>query len=130
MLKCNECKFKRNISGDNHISCSRKMTKVNGINQTGVSKGWFMFPLNFDPIWADKCDAFIHKDTDLEKVSDKQLYAIFLFEKERGSVMNTNMAAFRENKSIDELIPKDDEIILKEDDRLSLINVINETWKF
>lgn len=25
---------------------------------TGIKKGWFNFPFNFDPVWLDNCDGF------------------------------------------------------------------------
>lgn len=80
---CYECKWKRNIPGDCHISCSHPSEKVedpyqqilsllnvkqahplnNPVlnikgNPHGISKGWFNFPFNFDPVWLENCDGF------------------------------------------------------------------------
>jgi len=81
-IKCRECRFRRKIPGDAHISCANPaMTeganaiKVSvlvlagqgeelrpllgfGFNDHGVKSGWCNFPLNFDPIWldGDKCE--------------------------------------------------------------------------
>ena len=27
-------------------------------NMTGVERGWFNWPYNFDPVWLDACDGF------------------------------------------------------------------------
>jgi hypothetical protein len=27
-------------------------------NQHGIANGWFMHPLNFDPVWLEACDGF------------------------------------------------------------------------
>ena len=27
-------------------------------NPHGIKKGWFNFPLNFDPVWLENCDGF------------------------------------------------------------------------
>jgi len=35
-----------NIAGDPH----------------GIKNGWFMWPLNFDPIWLRNCDGFERKE--------------------------------------------------------------------
>jgi len=31
-------------------------------NSHGISKGWFNFPFNFDPVWLENCDGFEAKD--------------------------------------------------------------------
>lgn len=85
---CHKCKWKENIPGDAHISCkhpSLKETNDNTLmemlsilgsnalrsgvlsnnstlnikgNPRGMSKGWFNFPFNFDPVWLENCDGF------------------------------------------------------------------------
>ena len=79
---CNKCKFKENVAGTHHISCSfireaaggdskaklleltiasgGTMLNINGAavveqNPHGVRKGWCMWPINFDQIWIDEC---------------------------------------------------------------------------
>jgi hypothetical protein len=27
-------------------------------NSNGIGNGWFIFPLNYDPIWLESCDSF------------------------------------------------------------------------
>ena len=29
--------------------------------QQGVSRGWFLWPANFDPVWLEQCEGFEHK---------------------------------------------------------------------
>jgi hypothetical protein len=31
-------------------------------NPTGIEKGWFNFPINFDPLWLENCDGFTEKE--------------------------------------------------------------------
>lgn len=78
---CYDCKFRHEIVGDAHSECRHpsiteadriiapfalmagitppimKRINVSG-NATGVRKGWFMWPLHFDPIWLETCDGF------------------------------------------------------------------------
>jgi len=58
---CYECRFKRNIPGDCHISCENKCAKVEG-HKHGIDSGWFWWPFNFDPTWLEKCNGFEKKD--------------------------------------------------------------------
>ena len=61
---CYECKFRGEIPGDCHSSCSNTHAKVVGAKHGRVN-GWFYWPVNFDPIWLEKCDGFER----VEKVS-------------------------------------------------------------
>jgi hypothetical protein len=91
MLNCNKCQFKHNIAGDAHVSCSRVNTKLSGVNQHGVNSGWFMFPLNFDPCWAEACDAFVPKDLDIEK--DENLLVLYKLESLKYQAKRNEMIA-------------------------------------
>lgn len=51
--KCSNCKNKRRIPGDAHISCAMPDPKMTG-NEYGIKSGWFFYPLNFDPVWRTK----------------------------------------------------------------------------
>ena len=52
---CFQCESKENIPGDCHISCKNPDPNMRG-NPHGVASGWFIYPWNFDPVWADvKC---------------------------------------------------------------------------
>lgn len=58
---CYDCKYRCNVPGDTHSSCSNKVAYVIG-DEHGISKGWFLFPFNFDPIWLRYCDGFQAKE--------------------------------------------------------------------
>ena len=56
---CYKCKFKHNIPGDSHISCSNPDPLMTA-KEHGIRMGWFIYPINFDPAWRTKeCDNFI-----------------------------------------------------------------------
>ena len=99
MLNCNKCMFKQNIPGDTHVSCRRTLTKVIGINQHGVSNGWFAFPFNFDPMWADGCDAYVPKGYNLE--DDAHIVSIYKLESQRAQAQPN------------EFLQRDDELFSK-----------------
>ena len=54
---CYKCVHRRNVPGDAHSRCNNFQAKVNG-NPTGIKRGWFRWPLNFDPAWLEACDGF------------------------------------------------------------------------
>ncbi len=59
---CYECEFKKSIPGDSHISCSKPDKDMQG-DRHGVRNGWFLYPLNFDPIWMQiKCKNYKKMD--------------------------------------------------------------------
>ena len=78
---CYECKHRRSVPGDAHSECvnprisetdrlvtgfalmagqrSSAMKRLNvSANPHGIKRGWFYWPLNFDPVWLDTCDGF------------------------------------------------------------------------
>ncbi len=79
---CYECKHRRNIPGDAHSECIHpKINEVDRLlapimlmsgnqniavlkrlnvmgDKTGITNGWFAWPLNFDPTWLLTCDGF------------------------------------------------------------------------
>jgi hypothetical protein len=56
--RCYECEHKRDIPGDCHISCVNPDPNMTGLEH-GIRNGWFRYPHNFDPTWANrKCDNF------------------------------------------------------------------------
>lgn len=65
---CYKCKHRREIAGDAHSECACKTAKVKG-NEYGRRKGWFFWPLNFDPTWLEECDGFesIQPQSDSER---------------------------------------------------------------
>jgi len=55
--KCYDCVHRLTIPGDAHTRCNNHDANVTG-NKCGIEKGWFMWPLNFDPVWLEECDGF------------------------------------------------------------------------
>lgn len=85
---CYKCKHRQDVLGDAHSSCKHpSLSEINNspemhllgllqgsgrapsipLNNTklnikgsqhGISKGWFNFPFNFDPVWLENCDGF------------------------------------------------------------------------
>lgn len=79
---CYICKHRYNIPGDAHSQCrhpSASIIDLLGIhlgvgnslgvtgNQFGISKGWFMWPMNYDPIWLRSCNGFEDKNGKAER---------------------------------------------------------------
>ena len=85
-MDCHNCKFVGNVAGSAHRSCNliedsaARILLVSGhleinvtdketgekvpaieISEWGKSHGWAAWPLNFDPIWIDKCVFFTKK---------------------------------------------------------------------
>ena len=86
---CYKCIHRGTVTGDAHSCCNHPKvksikddpllvlasmlggrgrsepsgTKELGIkaNQHGISKGWFNFPLNFDPVWLEECNGMEEK---------------------------------------------------------------------
>lgn len=60
--QCFKCAYRQTVPGDAHSRCSFDFIKA-GINppkgnQHGVIMGWYMFPINYDPVWmAEECKA-------------------------------------------------------------------------
>lgn len=54
---CYQCIHRGTIPADTHSCCANLSAKVTG-NAHGIRKGWFFWPLNFDPVWLDSCDGF------------------------------------------------------------------------
>ena len=86
--KCHLCTHRGNIPGDTHSCCKHplienslapyayissllfQMGKKSEIfpplnveaDPHGVKMGWFMWPMNFDPIWLKNCDGYKEKE--------------------------------------------------------------------
>lgn len=72
MNKCYDCKHRGELPGDAHSRCNHpEAAKPQSIlymghnapfniraNPYGVKRGWFLWPLTFDPVWLENCDAF------------------------------------------------------------------------
>jgi hypothetical protein len=83
---CYECKYRGSIPGDAHSRCNHPTVKQDGNpfgaivdmlsgknvaaqiqlrvqgDATGIRRGWFMWPANFDPAWLVSCDGFEKKE--------------------------------------------------------------------
>lgn len=83
---CYKCQHRRDLAGSAHSQCAhpsfqginaalgilatlRASQRVGPIeekeggvivkgNPHGISNGWFMHPLNFDPVWLESCNGF------------------------------------------------------------------------
>lgn len=51
--ECYECIHKRNVPGNCHIQCNAPDPNMTG-DPHGINKGWFMYPILFDPAWKTK----------------------------------------------------------------------------
>ena len=54
---CYKCVHRRDVPGDCHSRCNKMRAQVKG-NEHGIRNGWFIWPLNFDPVWLVSCDGF------------------------------------------------------------------------
>lgn len=68
---CHECSHRRGIPGNAHSRCNNHGAKVKG-HPHGIRKGWFMWPVNFDPGWLESCDGF-SDDSEDKKAPTKEL---------------------------------------------------------
>jgi hypothetical protein len=50
---CHNCRHSRSIPYNAHILCAKPDLEMSG-HPTGVERSWFMYPLNFDPVWRTK----------------------------------------------------------------------------
>lgn len=93
---CYKCKFRGDVPGSAHSSCKHPAnqeilgnnlmemfaifasvgraptinaeTGLNIVgNPTGIRKGWFNWPFNFDPVWLQNCDGFTPKEEDKDE---------------------------------------------------------------
>ncbi len=59
---CYNCVNRRNVPGNTHISCAKPDPAMTG-DPHGIRRGWFMYPLLFDPVWRTKeCDNWESKE--------------------------------------------------------------------
>jgi hypothetical protein len=60
---CYKCVHRLEVPGDAHSRCNNHAAKVEG-NLHGIRSGWFLWPINFDPVWLEACDGFSNKPED------------------------------------------------------------------
>jgi len=66
---CRKCEYRGTIPGDSHSECKHpEVAKlvIKG-NPTGIRRGWFIWPFNYDPVWLDECNGFKEKEQDHEQ---------------------------------------------------------------
>jgi len=54
---CYECVHRRDIPGNYHSSCVNRGANARGSGH-GIARGWFLWPISFDPVWLIHCDGF------------------------------------------------------------------------
>lgn len=52
MLNCHNCINERAVPGNAHIACAKPDMNIKG-NPHGIKKGWFVYPILFDPVWGE-----------------------------------------------------------------------------
>lgn len=73
---CHECKYRGSVPGDAHSCCRYPGTKTGMFDffmpenkeiagklqitadPHGIRNGWFMWPVNFAPVWLNNCNGF------------------------------------------------------------------------
>ena len=60
---CYNCIHRLTIPGNSHSRCNNVNAKVEG-HEYGIKSGWFMWPLNYDPVWLISCDGFSNDPND------------------------------------------------------------------
>lgn len=80
---CYECIHRRELVGDCHSSCAAPRASIaylmvfaagksefsspEGVHirasTHGVRSGWFMWPINFDPVWLQGCSEYVSKNS-------------------------------------------------------------------
>ena len=59
--ECYDCRYRRPVPGDAHSCCVRPDFEMTG-NSHGRKMGWFLYPLNYDPVWKTRlCANFEEK---------------------------------------------------------------------
>lgn len=80
-MSCYQCKYRGTVPGSAHSSCQHPAVEGKEFelaiffamapsafsdtvvaNRHGIEKGWFMWPLDFDPVWIEKCALFEDKN--------------------------------------------------------------------
>jgi hypothetical protein len=72
MLPCEGCAYKRDIPGSAHIACAYRWDRV-----PYLSRQWFIFPFNYDPLWGpDECAARAEVADPAKVVADSPILSI------------------------------------------------------
>jgi len=62
---CYECHYFLKVQGSAHSVCGNGKAHVTGA-ESGIKKGWFNWPYNFDPVWLESCDGFFPKPIEVQ----------------------------------------------------------------
>jgi len=60
---CFTCVHRLSLPGNSHSRCNKHEAKVTG-DKHGIRMGWFLWPLNFDPVWLESCDSWSNDEKD------------------------------------------------------------------
>lgn len=60
---CYKCVHRLGVPGDAHSRCNNHGAKVAG-NPHGIRRGWFLWPVNYDPVWLISCSGFSADEKD------------------------------------------------------------------
>ena len=87
---CYDCRWRGDLPGDAHSQCKHPALMAgNGAglwkalqiffttgqfvhlnvtaNPHGIKMGWFIWPINFDPVWLLSCDGFTAKEVKIDE---------------------------------------------------------------
>lgn len=53
MTECNTCTNAAEVPNNCHIRCDKPDPDMTG-DKYGMSQGWFIYPMLFDPVWKTK----------------------------------------------------------------------------
>lgn len=72
---CYTCAYRKEADGSVHTKCTfnwlRQDLPIPRANPHGIRMGWYMFPLNFDPVWQEQeCNAHSEEKA-IELVADQ-----------------------------------------------------------
>jgi hypothetical protein len=54
---CLECVHRRPLPGDAHSRCVNPAANADA-SPAAIARGYFWWPLSFDPVWLRSCDGF------------------------------------------------------------------------
>jgi hypothetical protein len=57
--ECYYCEFRKKLPGSAHSMCEFPDREMTG-DEYGIESGWFMYPINYDPVWKKRdCEHFV-----------------------------------------------------------------------
>jgi len=67
---CYKCVYRGKLIGDAHSQCRHPDALMRGGGNKlgvkgdshGISRGWFFWPVNFDPVWLVECEGYTPKE--------------------------------------------------------------------